>query len=495
MSANERQLKLIRLKLEMVQEERRQLEEAVDSYMNNIVKNADIFLDTQGISNFTFKDLSRDMENAIILLGDAVALFKSKPGYDLPRQQSFGETIIETDGMYESSGSMSFEVLQQTPCTVQFGVPQQSYLKSVADAYKGTQLLDHQMKACNSKIESLSNTLVRVISDLSSLKKQESLESSKEMPKENFSLEDSEKFVEMKKKYQALSEELEAVCKQIDRVNKELAAHKTESKEKFSLFEGRLNNAEAKFLHLDADLKNKVVCLEKDWTKFEINTKTLEHRLNQSENSFNNIDHRLMQLQDKTGLVIEEKEKEITTMSNEMTKISQEVLALKEEGSGKTEKSLKDMSLTIKALEIWVKEDLQHKVIELEQPVKKLEDLKIDKALEEQKSLLTDILTSQDSLVSRVQTIEKRVKPRVMPLYQQVSQMRIGTRVKRGPNWSQVFHGAQNNPPPCLGTIILYIPAYKKFQVRWDNGQDDFHIVNPEENYYEIQLASPPEID
>ncbi|KAK0043783.1 tropomyosin-1, partial [Biomphalaria pfeifferi] len=351
-----------------------------------------------------------------------------------------------------------------------------------------TSVLKQQIQACSTKIETLSNTLVRVIGDLNTLKKPVGLESTNT----SLSLEDNEKFVELKKKLCNSLEELETISKQIERVNKDLSDQKIENKEKLIFLENRLSNLENKIANSDTDIKAKFISLEKEWNKFQINTNTLEQRINKSENNINDIDHRLCQFQEKTSSILEEKEKELTVMSGEISSTIQDLVSLKEEGSSK---SIKDMALTIKALEVWVKEDLQHKVADLEEPVKQLQLLNLDKAMEEHKSLLSDVISSQSLLGTKIQELEKKMKPRLVTIQQLCAMIKMGSRVKRGPNWNNQIHGNADGGYPSLGTVILEIPAYKKFRVKWDNGYENNYTVDPQMNFSEIQLASLPEID
>ncbi|KAK7003659.1 hypothetical protein BgiMline_005130 [Biomphalaria glabrata] len=122
MSVTERHLNLIRLKLEMVQEEKKQLIEAVDSHLSQILHYGHLFVDTHDKCEMSFKDISLEIENAIIRLGDATAIFKSKSRPVESHLQSF------VDAPYESSGSLSFEVLQKLP--IQPSYVEHSYIKT-----------------------------------------------------------------------------------------------------------------------------------------------------------------------------------------------------------------------------------------------------------------------------------------------------------------------------------------------------------------------------
>ncbi|CAL1534670.1 unnamed protein product [Lymnaea stagnalis] len=489
-----KQVNLITLKLEMLEDERQQFLEAMDSYLNHVISLGHTLVDKHSGLLENFKDVSQAIETAMNFLSDKASEFRAQLNDKPAVCSGLSDSLAHDHEAIELSGSLSFEVLPDL--SLRHATCQKSQLQSAGMLTGQCEIHEKQFQNHTAKIETLSSTLVRVIADLNSLKKQQPdsvTATVAEMNSIPLSIEQNESFVEVKKNLSSLCLDVENISRRHDSVFKEISSLKNENL--ISLHD-RLKDLEAKGLKMDMkiiDFETKVNGLENGHSKLDSGRNNLESSLNEMDNRINEMDSKLSQLQERTSLVINEKEAEIKVMFEQLQQMSKEVSELKElkarKGPDRDVTKLKDLELAIRGLEIWAKLELEEKLKQVGENVRKLEgEQKRDSELvgehiAEVNCVLDKIREKQYSLQCRIKSVEDTLPPNRLLVEQQLPYMKVSARVKKGPDWP---HGALD---PGYGSIVTEVPSLHTVTVRWDDGRLGNYKVGGNWNAYEIQLA------
>ncbi|CAL1534671.1 unnamed protein product [Lymnaea stagnalis] len=329
MSAIVKQVNLITLKLDMLKDERRLFMETLDAYFNQVIYLGQSFVDNPSNSLLNFKDISLSVESALSFLGEKTAEFKTK------LKQKSGLIGHELHSDFETSDSVSFEILQQSPSRF---AELKTHSQATDQTPERTEFLEKQLKSNSVKLETLSTTLIRVIADLNSLKRLGNGDGFKVQNAEgdgraSLGLEQSETFVEMKKNYSSLTSDLESISKRYEFIMKEFSASKCENGQQMNVLEKRLNDLESRGSKTEirsSDVENKVCRLEDSHSKIDHKINSLENRLSKMDNRLNETDTRVSQYELRTCAVIGEKEAEMRDLSDRLRQTVQDILAIKQ---------------------------------------------------------------------------------------------------------------------------------------------------------------------
>ncbi|XP_059177817.1 uncharacterized protein LOC131957128 [Physella acuta] len=488
--AAEKKKSLVNLKLDMLEDERNSLVEAVDAYISSVKLHGEKFVSLQDADYQSFTEVSNHLENAMTFINRKSAEFRQqatgKSHVSYAENNCFNET--------ETSGSMSFDILSHSPSRP--GVVQSQLLyTSPTEIQEQNQIqnLQKQLAASSSKLESLSSTLVKVIADLNSIKKQGvGVEEMKSQLKDITSrglltLQQEESFVEMKKSITALTADFSDTAKSCESVNKNLSTYKNDNTQTFMKFEkrvGDLENKATKSENRTSDFDNRIKDIEDGHNK-------MENKLNFLENRISETDNKLGKLEEKTAVVIDEKEKEIGAMKTLIVSIEKHIQSMKEDINNRRDNDIARFT----EFEIKLRNsDKDGSGKDIKQSLKKVEEsLKI---MKDEKKKNADVIGTQIVEISRTldlikgqqSSLEKRLKAveearNKLPLAQQLPLLKVGARVRRGPNWT---HGQADGLG--LGVIVRELP-YDMVEVRWDSGTMGSYRIGGLPVVYEIELA------
>lgn len=487
-----KQVNLIKCKLDLLKDERQQFLETVESYFNYVDSLGRSFVDHHGGGPENFKDVSQAIETAMNFLSDKAIEFRTQLKNEPTGTARIGLSDGHARDLMESSGSLSFVVLPDLQVPLGNVRTEQSQLLSAGMPTEQSEMYDKQFKSHSEKLEALSNTLVRVIADISNLKKQQMDVSVATITEMNSipsrSIEENESFVEVKKNLSHLSSDVENISKRHDSVFKELSSLKADS---LNSLDRRLKELEAKADINIRDLATKVNGLENGHCKLSDSCHKLESNFNEMDNRINETDLNLSQLQERTSLVINEKESEIKAMHEQLQQTSKVVSELKDHENLKgTEKiKCKELELSVRGLEIWAKMELEEKLKQVGENVRKLEGEQrrdselVGEHIAEVNCVLDRIREKQSSLQSRISSYEENLPKNFLPVELQLPYMKVGARVKKGPNWPAGIND------PGYGSIVTEVPNYNTVSVRWDDGRIGNYKAGGNWNSYEIQLA------
>ncbi|CAL1529306.1 unnamed protein product [Lymnaea stagnalis] len=381
MTATKNQVSLVALKLQVLEDERKQLHEALDAYVNEVISLGNTFVSTEASTGANFKDVSQAIERALM------CVMEKKLDYR-PAQSTPPTPDVTVPPLSPSVAPLTEQMTSQRSSIF----ASDKVLTSVKDYMD---ILETHVRSNASKTDVLSAMMPQILEEINALKTQmEGMEPFKErlehVDRRVESIEKDDSVAVIKSQLSAIEEQTLEIDARLETLRGEFYDNKAENADKIQKVEHRIEDLDSREVKTVASVAD------------------LESKLSANTGNIGII-----------GTQLEDKAREVDKIEERLQKSEKELVNIKRLSEDRYEKdsaTLAEMENRLRRQEEkWTDREMKN-IRKIEDKLQRLDAERkkdmyfmgenVDKIL----TKLDGVKTNENTLATKIDTLEKRQK-------------------------------------------------------------------------------------